>query len=84
MIIIQRLPQTLAQVSKWCNPISRKFVTVHTDKQQIDERAKRVFCHTLIVGTVIGLSLPFTAWTAGSVVSSAGETSGGCGSWYWI
>ena len=64
MTIIQRLPQTLAQVSKWCYPISRKFVTVHTDKQQIDERAKRVFCRTLIVGTVIGLSLPFTAWTA--------------------
>jgi hypothetical protein len=64
MTIIQRLPQTLAQVSKSCNPISRKFVTVHTDKQQIDERAKRVFWRTLIVGTVIGLSLPFTAWTA--------------------
>ncbi len=64
MTIIQRLPQTLAQVSKWFKPISRKVVTVHTDEQQIDERSKKMFCRTLIVGTVIGLSLPFTAWTA--------------------
>lgn len=64
MTIIQRLPQTLAQVSKWFKPISRKFVTVHTDEQQIDERAKEMFCRTLIVGTVIGFSLPLTAWTA--------------------
>jgi hypothetical protein len=48
MTIIQRLPQTLAQVSMWVKPMLRKFVTVHT----------------VIVGTVIGLSLPLTAWTA--------------------
>ena len=47
MTIIKRLPQTLAHVSKWFKPISRK----------------QVFCRTLIVSTVIGLSLPFTAWT---------------------
>lgn len=64
MTISQRLPKTVAQLCMWFEPISRKFVTVHTDEQQIDERAKKVFCRTLIVGTVIGLSLPLTAWTA--------------------
>ena len=63
MTIIQRLPQAVAQLSKWFKPISRKFVAGPTE-QQIDERGKRAFCSAVIVGTVIGLSLPLTAWTA--------------------
>lgn len=63
MTISQRLPQTVAQLCKWFKPISRKFVTVHAE-QQIYERGKRKFCSALIVGAVIGLSSPITAWTA--------------------
>src|SRR5205085_751851 len=40
--------QTLAQVSKWFNPIAPKLVTVHA----------------AIVGTIVGLSLPLTTWAA--------------------
>ena len=47
----------------WFKPISRKLVALLTE-QKIDERGKRAFCSAVIVGTVIGLSLPITAWTA--------------------
>ena len=63
MTISQRLPQTVAQLCMWFKPISRKLVALLTE-QKIDERGKRAFCSAVIVGTVIGLSLPITAWTA--------------------
>ena len=63
MTILQRLPHAVAQLSKWFKPISRKFLAVPT-AQQIDDPGKRAFCSAVIVGTVIGLSLPLTAWTA--------------------
>ena len=47
----------------WVKPISRKFVALLTE-QKIDERGKRVFCSALMVGAVVGLSSPITAWTA--------------------
>jgi hypothetical protein len=64
MTTIKQLPQTLTQVSKWFKPVMRKFVIVHTDEQQIGERSKKMFCCMLIVGTIIGLTIPLTAWTA--------------------
>ncbi len=63
MTISQRLPQTVAQLRMWVKPISRKFVALLTE-QKIDERGKRVFCSALMVGAVVGLSSPITAWTA--------------------
>jgi hypothetical protein len=63
MTISQRLPQTVAQLCMWFKPISRKFVALLTE-QKIDERGKRVFCIALMVGAVVGLSSPITAWTA--------------------
>jgi hypothetical protein len=63
MTIIQWLPQTVGQVCEWFKPITRKFVTLHTELQ-VDERTKKVFYSALIVGVVIGISLPLTAWTA--------------------
>ena len=63
MTIIQWLPQTLGQMSEWFKPITRKFVTVHTELQ-VHEGRKKVFYSALIVGVVIGVSLPLTAWTA--------------------
>ena len=57
MTIIQGLPQTVGQVSEWIKPITRKFLTVHTELQ-VDERTKKVFYSALIVGAVIGISLP--------------------------
>ena len=47
----------------WVKPISRKFVALFTE-QKIEERGKRVFCSALMVGAVVGLSSPITAWTA--------------------
>ena len=63
MTMIQWLPQRVGQVSEWFKPITRKFVTIHTELQ-IDERTKRVFSNALIVAAVVGISLPLTAWTA--------------------
>ncbi len=63
MTISQRLPQTVAQLCMWFKPISRKFVALLTE-QKIDEREKSVFCSALMVGAVVGLSSPITAWTA--------------------
>ena len=63
MTIIQWLPQMLGQMSEWFKPITRKFMTVHTELQ-VHERTKKVFYSALIVGVVIGVSLPLTAWTA--------------------
>ena len=63
MTIIQWLPQTPGQMREWLKPITRKFVTVHTELQ-VDERTKKVFYSALIVGVVIGVSLPLTAWTS--------------------
>ena len=63
MTISQRLPQTVAQLCMWVKPISRKFVALFTE-QKIEERGKRVFCSALMVGAVVGLSSPITAWTA--------------------
>ena len=48
---------------EWFKPITRNFVTVHTELQ-VDERTKKVFYSALIVGVVIGVSLPLTAWTS--------------------
>ena len=53
----------LGQMSEWFKPITRKFMTVHTELQ-VHERTKKVFYSALIVGVVIGVSLPLTAWTA--------------------
>ena len=63
MTIIQWLPQTLGQMNEWFKPITRKFVTVHTELQ-VHEGTNKVFYSALIVGVVIGVSLPLTAWTA--------------------
>jgi hypothetical protein len=63
MTISQRLPQTVAQLCMWFKPISRKFVPLLIE-QKIDERGKRVFCSALMVGAVVGLSSPISAWTA--------------------
>ena len=63
MTIIQWLPQTLGRIGEWFKPITRKFVTIHTELE-VYERTKKVFYSALIVGIVIGISLPLTAWTA--------------------
>jgi hypothetical protein len=63
MTISQRLPQTVAQLCMRFKPISRKFESLLTE-QKIDERGKRVFCSALMVGAVVSLSSPITAWAA--------------------
>jgi hypothetical protein len=63
MTISQRLPQTVAQLCMWVKPISHKCVSLLIE-QKIDERWKRVFCSALMVGAVVGLSSPISAWTA--------------------
>ena len=62
MTIIQWLPQTLGQMNEWFKPITRKFVTVHTELQ-VHEGTKKVFYSALTVGVVIGVSLPIPAAT---------------------
>lgn len=63
MTIIQRLPKTLGQVREWFKSIMREFMPVYKE-QQVDERARRVFCGAFIACAMIGSSLPLTAWTA--------------------
>lgn len=63
MPIIQSLPETIGQVKEWFRPIVSEFMPAYQE-QQMGGRTRRVSCGALIVCTIIGSSLPLTAWTA--------------------
>ena len=63
MMIIQRLSEVIGEVKEWFRPIGSECVSVYGERQ-IDGQTRMVFRSALIACTMIGFSLPLTAWTA--------------------
>ena len=83
MTIIQWLSETIGEVREWFRPIGREFVPVY-EERRIDGRTRKAFFGALIACAMIGSGLPLDSLDCRPVVSRAGETQDGRGSWCWV
>ena len=63
MTIIQWLSEAIGEVQEWIRPFGPVLVPVYQERR-IDVRRMKAFYVALIVGAMVGSSLPPAAWTA--------------------